>query len=104
MRRTRFPRPRCATAWRWPSPIISTSANPRVRNSPNKPSGNERCAFARAGWRIDIRSPLRLQHTDDIGVGPGLAEQEALCLVAALGAQPAQLGFGFDTLGGDGDA
>ncbi|GCC44970.1 hypothetical protein chiPu_0028848, partial [Chiloscyllium punctatum] len=48
--------------------------------------------------------PLRLQEADDLGVRPGAAEQEALALVAALGAQAAQLRLGLDALGGDGDA
>ena len=41
---------------------------------------------------------------DDLGVGAGAAEQKTLPLVAALGAQAAQFGFGLDAFGGDGDA
>jgi hypothetical protein len=37
-------------------------------------------------------------------MGPGAAEQIALALVAAFGAQAAQFGFGLDTFGRDDDA
>ncbi len=51
-----------------------------------------------------IGAALGFQQADDLGVGTGLAEQKALALVAAFGAQAAQLGFGLDAFGGDGDA
>jgi hypothetical protein len=47
---------------------------------------------------------LRLQQADDLGMRPRAAEQKALALVAAFGAQAAQFGFGLDAFGGDGDA
>src|SRR5882672_5054299 len=50
----------------------------------------------------EIRAALRLQQSDDLGVGPRAAEQKALALVATLGAKAAQLGFGLDAFGGDG--
>ena len=51
-----------------------------------------------------IRAALRLQQSDDLGIGPRAAEQKTLALVTTLRAQAAQLGFGLDTLGGNGDA
>ena len=47
---------------------------------------------------------MRFQEIGDFGIGPRLAEQEALSLMAALRAQAAQLGFGLDAFGGDRDA
>ena len=41
---------------------------------------------------------LRLEQADDLGVGPGTAEQIALPLMAAFGAQTAQFRFGLDAL------
>src|SRR5882757_10701936 len=53
---------------------------------------------------VRLRPALGPQQADDLGVRPGAAEQKALALVAAFGAQAAQFGFGLDALGGDGDA
>ena len=53
-----------------------------------------------------LRIPTRIPRwsRDDLRVGAGAAEQKTLRLVAAFGAQTAQLRFGFDALGGDGHA
>src|SRR6266702_1880568 len=56
------------------------------------------------GVLVAIDPALRRQQADDLGVGAGLAEQKTLALVAAFGAEAAQLGFGLDALGGDDDA
>src|SRR3990170_2550855 len=50
---------------------------------------------------LEIRAALRPEQSDDLGVGPRAAEQKALPLVAAFGAQTAQFGFGLDAFGGN---
>src|SRR5207244_13247092 len=50
------------------------------------------------------QAALGPQERNDFGLRAGAAEQKALALLAAFGAQAAQLGFGFDAFGGDGDA
>src|SRR5580693_1422711 len=67
-------------------------------------SSDQRGFFLEARRRDELRSALGFQQSDDLGVGPRPAEQKALPLVAALGAQAAQLGFGLDAFGGNGDA
>src|SRR6266481_4041649 len=66
--------------------------------------GHERGVLAGLGGRDEIRAALRLQQPNDLGVGPRAAEQKTLALVAPLGAQAAQLGFGLDAFGGNGHA
>src|SRR6202171_78194 len=51
--------------------------------------------------RDKIRSSLRFQKSDDLGVGPRSAEQKSLSLMTALRAQAAQLSLGLDAFGGD---
>ena len=70
------------------------------RNDEN--SSCDQVDLARAARRLGIT--LRLQQLDDLSIGARPAEQKALRLAAAFGAQATQLVLGLDALGGDRDA
>jgi len=72
------------------------------RNDENSSSDQGGVDLARAARRLGIT--LRLQQLDDLSIGARPAEQKALRLAAAFGAQATQLVLGLDALGGDRDA
>src|ERR1700737_3569326 len=84
-------------------PPTATFSHKGRREESRGPSCPQR-GLVRLGARDEFGAALGLQQSDDLGVGPGAAEQEALPLVAALGAQAAQFGLGLAAFGGEGTA